>query len=118
MEFGGTWRQINAATDVPFHKFERVIDIGGNLGHFLHKIMTANPKSKLMIGECSIPDPNRVGVPSTIYKIDLQMMNLFGDAMERTPQQWKDLMEEADFSFVTIHPTRSLTHFVVAVPSP
>ena len=34
------------AADVPFHRFDRFIDIGGSLGHFLHKVMKNNPKSK------------------------------------------------------------------------
>lgn len=32
--------------DISFTKFQRVIRIGGNIGHFLHKIMSANPTSK------------------------------------------------------------------------
>jgi C-methyltransferase len=191
------------ARDVPFHKFQRVVDIGGNLGHFLHKIMTLNPQGKgvlfdrpqvlahakeywfeqegmyhdgtekrlemvegsffdandipdaqdgdvylmryilhnwgheeclkilsnlkskmqgkkatLMIGESSIPDRDTVGVPNAMYKIDMHMMNLFGHPLDRTPQQWKDLLDEAGFEFVAIHPTRSLIHFVEAIPLP
>ena len=32
--------------DVPFEKFDRVIDVGGSRGHFLHKILSANPEMK------------------------------------------------------------------------
>mmetsp|Transcript_35815 Transcript_35815/g.86405 ORF Transcript_35815/g.86405 Transcript_35815/m.86405 type:complete len:431 (-) Transcript_35815:122-1414(-) len=34
------------AADVPFEKFDRVIDIGGSRGHFLHKILSENPEMK------------------------------------------------------------------------
>ena len=189
------------AEDVPFHKFSRVIDVGGSRGHFLYKILNRNPKTTgilfdrapvlenakalwnsndgafhdgtekrlemvtgdffqagsipqgqdgdaylmryilhdwgenevlqilsnlyesmkgkkttLLIGECSIPDRDVVGVPSAMYKIDMLMMNLFGGALERTPEMWKSLLDSAGFEFVTIHPTRSLVHFVEARP--
>ena len=187
--------------DVPFHKFTRVVDVGGSRGHFLYKILKNNPsmdgilfdrspvlenakplwnssggafndgtqervhmvagdffqtgsipvgqdgdaylmryilhdwgeeeviqilsnlhssmkgkKTTLLIGECSIPDRDTVGVPSAMYKIDMLMMNIFGGALERTPEMWKTLLDSAGFEFVTIHSTRSLVHFVEAVP--
>ena len=186
--------------DVPFHRFDRMIDIGGSMGHFLYKNLKNNPtkkgvlfdlpavidnalqywsveeglyhdgtekrlemvtgsflednqipvaqdndvyymryilhdwnkedcvtilnniktamkgkKATLMIGECAIPDRDNVGIPA-MHKIDMQMMNIFGEALERTPQMWKQLLNETGFDMVAIHPTRSLVHFVEAVP--
>lgn len=186
--------------DAPFHKFDRLVDIGGSMGHFLYKNLQNNPdktgvlfdlpkvtqlarkhweeeglyndgdteqrlkivsgsflepnqipsakdndvfylryilhdwnkedcvtilknlkvamkgkKATLMIGECAIPNRNQVGIPA-MHKIDMQMMNVFGQAMERTPEMWKELLDETGFDLVAIHPTRSLVHFVEAVP--
>ncbi|MGK3741474.1 MAG: hypothetical protein ACI8RD_012101 [Bacillariaceae sp.] len=74
-----------------------------------------NKKATLVIGECAIPERDSVGL-STMHKIDIIMMNIFGDAMERTPTMWKELLNETGFDLVEIHPTRSLAHFVEAVP--
>lgn len=188
------------AADVPFHKFKRVIDVGGSLGHFIYKILDkypnmqgvlfdrshviansrklwtkdgpysdgtqerleivegdffqvdtipeakdgdayhlrfilhdwgeeeclvilknikqkmGNASATLIIGECAIPDRHTVGVPDTMYHIDLQMMALFGRAKERTPKMWKELLAKAGFEIVAIHSTRSLSHFVEAIP--
>eukprot|EP00977_Amphora_coffeiformis_P004806 scaffold1033_cov171-Amphora_coffeaeformis.AAC.23 len=189
------------AMDAPFNKFDRFIDIGGSLGHFLYKIMLNNPgiegilldrpevienakklwyeddgmykdgtqesltmingdffdssaipegrdgdvyfmryilhdwqeaeclkilrnlhekmkgkKTTLLIGECAMPNRDTIGQPPAIYKVDMLMLDIFGDAMERTPLQWKDLLEKAGFQLVAIYPTRSLVHFVEAVP--
>jgi len=71
----------------------------------------------LMIGECAIPDRNFIGVPPAMYKIDMLMMNIFGDALERTPAMWEELLNEVGFDLVKIHATRSLVHFVEAVPT-
>lgn len=35
--------------DVPFEKFDRVIDVGGSRGHFLHKILSKNPGTKAVL---------------------------------------------------------------------
>lgn len=75
-------------------------------------------KVTIMIGECAIPDRDTIGVPSVMYKIDMNMLNVFGEATERTPKMWKELLAEAGFEFVAIHQTRSLIHFVEAVPLP
>lgn len=185
--------------DAPFHKYERFIDIGGSMGHFLYKVMKRHPdkeavlfdqpsvidkarkhwyepngqfndmnkqlkmvkgsffveadippirdgdvlhlryilhdwgpeegikiltnlrnamkgkKATLLIGECAIPDRNAVGLPDMHY-IDILMMNLFYDAVERTPEMWKEVLNKTGFDIVAIHPTRSITHFVEAVP--
>jgi hypothetical protein len=182
----------------------RLIDVGGNLGHFLHKVLLANPKKQgilfdrepvlvnarklwneadgvyhdagveqermtmvtgdffnvdsipdaqdgdiyymryilhdwpehqaldilrnirtkmgskkatLLIGECAIPERSVVGVPPIMYHIDLQMMVAF-NAKERTPTMWKELLTQGGFELVAIHPTRSLVHWVEAVPLP
>jgi O-methyltransferase domain len=191
------------AMDGPFAKFDRVIDVGGSLGHFLYKILKTNPEQEgvlfdrpqvlanaktlwsdegaysdeqgrvemiegsffnvsniprtkgkgdvyvmryilhdwsdeeslgilknlrqamvaddgsvatLVIGESAIPDRDQVGVPAAMHKIDMVMMNFFGDALERTPKMWKELLADAGFDVVGFHPTRSLVHFVEAVP--
>ena len=51
-----------------------------------------------------------------MYQIDVQMMGIFGEAQERTPAQWKDILSEGGFELVEIHPTRSLVHWVEAKP--
>jgi hypothetical protein len=189
--------------DGPFKKFDRFIDIGGSLGHFVYKLMSnypdnntqgvlfdrppaianakklwyepsgsyndgsqerlemvegdffdastipeakdgdvylmryilhdwndedcikilsgiksemGNKKATLLIGECAIPNRNAVGVPSAIYHIDMHMMALFDTALGRTPEMWKELLSKAGFEFVAIHPTRSLIHWVEAMP--
>ena len=43
-------------------------------------------------------------------------MNVFGDTMEHTTTMRKELLNETEFDFVDIHPTRTLAHFVGAVP--
>ena len=73
-------------------------------------------KASLLIGEMAIPDRGVVGQPPTMYLVDLHMMAIFGDARERTPAQWKELLEAADFRLEAIHPTRSLLHWVEASP--
>lgn len=75
-------------------------------------------KATLVIGECAMPDRDTVGVPSAMYSIDMLMLGMFGGALERTPSMWKELLGEAGFELVDIHPTRSLIHFVEAVPVP
>lgn len=208
-QFGRAMMAIEAlggmamAADGPFYKFDRFIDIGGSHGHFLYKVISANPdkegilfdrshvlsnarklwnesgglyhdgthkrlsivegnffdeltipeakdgdvyymryilhdwgkedclsilknikkqmgnkKATLLIGECALPDRDTVGVPPIMYHIDIQMMAAFGDAMERTPTMWKELLMEAGFDLVAIHPTRSIVHWVEAVPLP
>jgi hypothetical protein len=58
-----------------------------------------------------------IGISAAMHTIDITMMNeLFGDAMESTPTVWKELLNETGFDIVDIHPTRSLAHFVEAVP--
>jgi hypothetical protein len=193
------------AMDGPFGKVDgtRFIDVGGNLGHFLHKVLVANPKKQgilfdrepvlvnarrlwnepggvyhdsveermtmvsgdffnvdsipdaqdvdvyymrhvlhdwpnkqaveilrnirtkmgstkatLLIGEMAIPERSVVGVPSAMYHVDMQMMAIFATAKERTPTMWKELLKEGRFELVAIHPTRSIVHWVKAVPFP
>lgn len=70
----------------------------------------------LLIGECALPEHDVVGVPPIMYAIDIQMMAAFGDAQERTPTQWSELLESTGFKLVRLHPTRSLVHWVEAIP--
>lgn len=190
------------AEDFPFGKFKRVVDIGGSLGHFAHKILARHPTmngvlvdranvvahskamwyeeggqfndgaherldivdgdffdgstipraqdgdvyllryilhdwddeaclrilrnirenmkgsdATLLIGESAMVDRDNVAIPHTIHSIDLLMMDLFGRAVERTPAMWKELLTQAGFRIKAIHPTRSLVHFVEAVPT-
>jgi hypothetical protein len=196
IESRGGWAM---AVDGPFSKFGRYIDVGGNNGHFLYKVLQLNPnkqgilydrdhvvlnarklwedpsgpyfaeknavfvsgdffqegsipeaqdddlyymryilhdwpaeksliilknirakmgnkKATLLIGESAVPDRTSVGSPSAIHHIDIQMMAVFGDALERTPKMWKELLNQAGFDMVAIHPTRSIVHWVEAVP--
>jgi hypothetical protein len=78
--------------------------------------MGSSKNSSLLIGECAIPDHDTIGVPPVMYQIDVQMMGIFGEAQERTPAQWKDILSKGGFEFVGIHPTRSLVHWVEAKP--
>ena len=70
----------------------------------------------LLIGECALPDHDTIGVPPVMYQIDIQMMGAFGDAQERTPKQWAELLSQGGFRLVGFHPTRSLVHWVEAIP--
>lgn len=70
----------------------------------------------LLLGECALPDHDTVGVPPAMYQVDIQMMALFGEAQERTPTQWRTLLEQGGFEVVGFHPTRSLLHWVEAKP--
>ena len=72
--------------------------------------------STLLIGECALPDHDTVGVPPVMYQIDIQMMTAFGEAQERTPAQWKDILSQSGFELTNIYPTRSLVHWVEAKP--
>lgn len=99
------------------------------LRHILHdwkkdnciKILTniskamENKKQTLVIGECAIPERDSVGLP-VVNKIDMIMMNTFGDTMEHTTTIRKEILNETDFNLIDIHPTISLAHFVEAVP--
>ena len=69
-----------------------------------------------LVGEGASPDHDVVGVPPVMDQIDVQMMGIFGEAQERTPEQWKDILSQGGFEFVGIHPTRSLVHWVEAKP--
>merc|ERR1712087_154054 len=73
-------------------------------------------KATLLLAESAMVDRNQVSVPHTIHSIDLLMMDLFGEAVERTPAMFKELLLKAGFEIKAIHPTRSLLHFVEAVP--
>jgi hypothetical protein len=70
----------------------------------------------LLIGECALPDHDKVGAPAVMYQIDIQMMAHFGNAQERTPAQWKHLLSSVGFEVVAFHSTRSLLHWVEARP--
>jgi hypothetical protein len=72
----------------------------------------------LLLGECALPDHDKVGVPPVMYGIDVLMMAVFGGAQERTPAQWKDLLSQGGFELVDFHATRSLVHWVEAKPKP
>ncbi len=84
----------------------------------LRNLRTAMGSAKvtLLIGECALPDHHTVGVPSIMYDIDMQMMAVFGEAQERTPLQWKGVLNAAGFKLIKFHPTRSLLHWVEATP--
>lgn len=71
----------------------------------------------LLIGESAIPDRHVVGKPPVLYHIDMQMMTLFGDAADRTPAQWKAMLPQTGFEFVTIYPTRSMVHWIEVKPT-
>jgi hypothetical protein len=75
-------------------------------------------KATLLIGEMAIPERSVVGVPPAMYHVDMQMMAIFASAKERTPTMWKELLKEGGFEMVAIHPTRSIVHWVEAVPRP
>ena len=79
------------------------------------RVAMGSKNATLMIGECAIPNRDAIGIDA-MTKIDMQMLTVFGSAMERTPLMWKDLLEETGFEMVAIHPTRSLLHFVEAIP--
>jgi len=70
----------------------------------------------LLIGESAIPDRDAVSPMAMAHSIDMQMMTMFGDAWERTPKSWASLLEKSGFKLQQIHPTRSLLHWVEAVP--
>jgi hypothetical protein len=53
-----------------------------------------------------------------MYQIDVQMMGFFGEAQERTPAQWKDLLSQGGFELVDFHATWSLVHWMEAKPKP
>lgn len=84
----------------------------------LRNLRTAMGTAKvtLLIGECALPDRHTVGVPPAMYNIDMQMMAAFGEAQERTPLQWDDVLKSTGFKLVKLHPTRSLIHWVEATP--
>ena len=58
----------------------------------------------------------RAARPDTMYQIDLQMLTGLGDAQERTPKQWEAIMTKTGFKIKTVHATRSLVHWVEAIP--
>ena len=58
----------------------------------------------------------RAARPDTMYQIDLQMLTGLGDARERTPKQWEAIMTKTGFKIKTAHATRSLVHWVEAIP--
>ena len=70
----------------------------------------------LLIGESAMPDRDRVGTPSAVHSIDMEMLAYFGQASERFPSYWKKLLNATGFTLVAIHPTRSLLAWVEARP--
>ena len=70
----------------------------------------------LLIGESAMPDRDRVGTPSAVHSIDMEMLAYFGEASERFPSYWKKLLNATGFTLVAIHPTRSLLAWVEAKP--
>lgn len=54
------------------------------------------------------------GLPSATLRP--AVMVAFGEAQERTPAQWRELLSASGFELVAIHPTRSLIHWVEAKP--
>jgi hypothetical protein len=65
-----------------------------------------NKEATFLVGENAAPDrTTSVGVPSVIHNIDVQkMMAVFGDALKRAPKMWKELLNQAGFDMVAIHP--------------
>jgi hypothetical protein len=96
---------------------EESVDILRNI-----RAKMGSKKGTLLIGEMAIPERSAVGFPPAMYHLDMQMMVAFGDAgsgaKERTPTMWKELLKEGGFEMVAIHPTRSIFHWVEAVPLP
>ena len=69
----------------------------------------------LLIGEVALPDRGTVGQDDIMYKLDMEMMVLTR-GQERTPTQWKEILTLAGFKIIKFHPTRSIIHWVEAVP--
>ena len=90
---------------------QQALDIQRNV-----RAAIGSANATLLLGECALPDHDTVGVPPAMYQIDIQMMAAFGEAQERTPTQWRTLLEQGGFEVVGFHPTRSLLHWVEAKP--
>ena len=86
--------------------------------HILKNVRAAMGSSHatLLIGECAIPDRDRVPIPPILAAIDIQMMAAFPEAKERTPSEWRVLLSKTGFRVVALHSTRSLVQWVEAVP--
>lgn len=89
--------------------------------HILSNIRRAmnGTNAVLFIGEVALPEKtyiDRMYYPT--YQADIQMLHMFGNAKERTPLMWKELLDHSGFDFVRIHRTRSMFHFVQALPRP
>ena len=84
----------------------------------LHNVRTAigTGNATLLIGECALPEHDTVGAPAVMYQSDIQMMVIGGEAQERTPAQWRALLQQSGFQLARIHPTHSLLYWVQATP--
>jgi O-methyltransferase domain len=77
----------------------------------------SDKKATLLIGESAIPDRHAVGAPSTMHHIDMHndgficRCRTHSQDVERITPCTSRICE-----LVAIHPTRSLVHFVEAVP--
>eukprot|EP00397_Hematodinium_sp_SG-2012_P021695 GEMP01022432.1.p1 GENE.GEMP01022432.1~~GEMP01022432.1.p1 ORF type:complete len:381 (+),score=117.39 GEMP01022432.1:95-1237(+) len=72
--------------------------------------------ASLLIGECGLPNKDKIDSMVAKYDIDMHMMALFLTAQERTPDQWRELLSKNSFEIVQIHSTRSLLGWVEAKP--
>lgn len=62
------------------------------------------------------PDPSR-GLP-TEYLIDMQMMAMFGNARERTGDEFRELLAKAGFDLARVIKTTSSVSILEAAPRP
>jgi hypothetical protein len=72
--------------------------------------------ARLLVVEALLqPDP-MLGRP-TEYLIDMQMMAMFGQARERTAEEYRSLLAHAGFDLARIIPTRSAISILEALPA-
>jgi hypothetical protein len=77
-------------------------------------IMSA--QARLLIAEQMLePDPKR-GRPTT-YLIDAQMMAMFGNARERTPEEFDELLHASGLNALRLIPTSSVVSIIEAAPA-
>ena len=80
------------------------------------RFATGNKKATLLIGESAMPDRDKIGTPSAVHNVDMEMLAYFGEAFERYPSYWNHLLEETKFRLKAVHPTRSLLGWVEVFP--
>ena len=71
--------------------------------------------ARLLIGEVVLePDPARG--KANDYVMDVQMMAIFGDARNRTREEFEELLGRSGFGLTCILPTQAPGSLVEAVP--